>query len=465
MRKWMSVLITLLYTMVIVSCGNDKKTQGSEVQYTGSQNEKSVGNVQESESDILEEKTELEVYYLKEDISATTIISNYKAANSGVSVNVKAFSSVEEMDNQIAVVAGADKGPDVILFPKTTNLDWFKMSKGDVFMDLTDYIESDDTFLENNYYSVLEAGKINDRQMLMPLRMQCVYYLTSEEKMVEAQLELPEQYTVTEMFEALTKNAETRGDDTSAIQSLYAQTNGGILYDNLRLSGVEVIEPEKAELSVPEDIFKEYADFAQVTHEQLEKSSVILEAYSRDFIGAIARLTTMMSNTSLAFNMRYYEAIFREGVNQKLQVLPLPNFNNSETITVDISLYAAVMKHTDQPQLAYEFLRFALDSPVKNPQHDLPISKEALSGLLDTMEDVPGKKISIGSASVTIPRLSEEVRADCEMILERISSGSIRNRSIEAIITESMEPYILGEADFDSCYTKFKNQVEIYLYE
>jgi len=186
MRKWMSVLITLLYTMVIVSCGNDKKTQGSEVQYTGSQNEKSVGNVQESESDILEEKTELEVYYLKEDISATTIISNYKAANSGVSVNVKAFSSVEEMDNQIAVVAGADKGPDVILFPKTTNLDWFKMSKGDVFMDLTDYIESDDTFLENNYYSVLEAGKINDRQMLMPLRMQCVYYLTSEEKMVEA---------------------------------------------------------------------------------------------------------------------------------------------------------------------------------------------------------------------------------------------------------------------------------------
>ncbi len=58
-----------------------------------------------------------------------------------------------------------------------------------------------------------------------------------------------------------------------------------------------------------------------------------------------------------------------------------------------------------------------------------------------------------------------QLRAECEDILNSITAGSIPNGAFEAILEDTMEACILGEAEFEECYAKFKNQVSISLYE
>jgi len=466
MRKQVLILITLLLTTIIVSCGNDKKTQGSEVQYTESQNEESVGNVQESESDILEENDSeaLEIYYVSDDINSAKLVSAYREEHPEVKLNLVSFSDVEKMDQQIAAVVNSGQGPDVILFPSNTSLDAAKMGRGNAFMDMTELLEGDSGYDAANYYPVIDAGKVGGKQVYMPLRMQVQYLLTTEEKMSDGFI-VSEGYDASELFKAVEAAAESCAEDMCTIHIMSKQTITGILYDNIRLMGIDIVDLETDEYVIEDGTFRDLAEFSKLTYQEVMKSVSLMQKYSRDFIGGFNRLKAYWFTDSLPYNMRYYESIMRSGVGEKIKILAYPNLDDSETITADIVLYAGILSNTDNVEDAYSFIRYAMDMPMAGQNYDLSVNKEVVQSLLNEMTFGVGGSVNIGSYRVIIHKLSPESIAECEGILDKISAGSIRNGGIEAIMKETMEPYILGEADFDSCYTKFKNKVEIYLYE
>ena len=134
-------------------------------------------------------------------------------------------------------------------------------------------------------------------------------------------------------------------------------------------------------------------------------------------------------------------------------------------MTADISLYAAIPKSTDAKQTAFDFVRFAMDSAVGDIGNDLPINRNSVALHLDQLCRDAGKSVKLPTGVVTVPVMSEALRQQCEQTLDRISSGSIRSGVIDDIFTEAMEAYITGEADFEDCYAKFKNQMSLYLYE
>lgn len=447
MKKLLSFLIALSLCSGMAGCSSGSSSSSSQ----------SAEPVKPAEGSVLT------VYYLSDTPAAAQIVSGYKAAYRDVVLEATEFSNAEQMDVQIATETGSGKGPDVILFPKTTTLDTAKMSIGGTFMDLGPMLAQDEKYYAEDYYPILEAGKIDGRQTLMPLRFQCLYLLTSTEKKDATRLELSENYTMSELMQAMAKNAASCGDDASAMQILYPQTEGGLLYDNLRLTGVPIVDLKEETISVPDEAFREYADYTQMSYYQFEKSADILQAYSRDFVGAFSRLTAMMSNASLPYNLRYYQSIFQDGLGESMCVLFLPNYQDSNTLTADISLYAAVSQSTDQPQLAYEFVRFAMDAPVGDITDDLSINRVAVQKLLDDLSQHPGNQLNIGPKNVSIPAMSPELRTNCEEALNRISSGSIRNHAIESIFTNTMKDYIAGQAAFDVSYTNFKNQMGLYL--
>jgi len=407
----------------------------------------------------------LDVYYLTGDPAAAFIARGYRSGDSNLIINAEAFQSVEEMDLRISTESGSGKGADVVLFSGTTTLDTAKMAANHAFLDLAPYLSADNTFDAANYYCVLDAGKVGELQAMMPLRFQLQYFLTSEEKLAAGGISLKEGYSASELMNALISNASSCNEDQSAIQCLFRGTPGGILYDALRLTNVQIADVSGKNLSVTEDTFREYAEYAQMAYGQFMKSAQILKLYSRDFVGGVSKLTTMLSRDSVPYQMRDYSAMFDQGLEERMEVLTLPNCGEPNALTADVTLYAAALQSADQPQAAYDFIRYAMDTGVGEVTNDLPVSRKAVSALLDELCANSGKSMNIGSMNVKIPAMSEELRGSCEKILERITSGNIRNSAIAAIIDESMQNYLMGKATFEEACKMFQNRMNLYLYE
>lgn len=407
----------------------------------------------------------VDVYYLSNDPAAAHIINSVRKNSSGLTVNPVAFDSVEEMDLRISTETIGGSGADVILFSSGTTLDTAKMVQNGSFLDLTTYLTEDAGYTEEAYYPVLDAGKADGKQQLMPLRFRLQYLLTSQEKLEKAGVLLKGVQTTAQLFAELEANAKDCGALESAMQCLFRFDPTVHLYDTIRLTGVPILDQQSKTLLIQKASLQGYADYGKLAHGQILKSEQILKKYSRDFVGGVSKLTTMLSNTSLPFQMRYYDALFAQGLNEKLQIVTFPSNYEAGTLTADISLYAAVLKDTDQPQEAYEFVRFAMDTSSGDITNDLPVSRESTAALLENLCQYKGKNINIGSMTVTISPMTEALRDDCESILERIGGGSIRNGAVEEIFTETMGRYITGEAEFDICWAEFQNRVELYLYE
>ena len=407
----------------------------------------------------------LDIYYLADDAGSIHIINSFKSTTADITVNATGFKSVEEMDTRISAEISGNKGPDVILFPGTTSLDTAKMAANQAFLDLSAMLDGDESYDAKNYYSVLDAGLIGGKQLLMPLRFRLQYHTTTQERLTAAGMNLPETYTTSQLMAAFHSHAASTGDDISAMMCTVDASIGALLYDTLRLTGVEIVDPESKTLTVSDDVFLEYAEYARLSLEQIRKAGNLIRTYGGDFTGGLTHITSVYVCDQLPLYMRYYEALFRKGLDEKLQLLYLPNCADPASLTADISLYAAIPKSTDAKQTAFDFVRFAMDSTVGDIGNDLPINRNSVALHLDQLCRDAGKSVKLPTGVVTVPVMSETLRQQCEQTLDRISSGSIRSGVIDDIFTESMEAYITGEADFESCYAKFKNQMNLYLYE
>lgn len=449
MKKLLCLILSLCLLAALGGCNGDAPEETT---------------LQTTESTTPEEPRELDIYYLRETLStAQSIVQKYTLSHRNVSVNATAFNSIEEMDLQIASEISAGKGPDVILFPDTTTLDTAKMAQNGAFLDLSEMMAADITYSAENYYPVLTAGQIGGGQYLMPLRMKFMYMMTTQKKFSDV-LSLEEGYTLQQLMQALTVNAAQCPEDKSAMHTMHKVDT--YLYDLLRLSNIQIVDTESLTQTVSRETVEEYAAFAQMAYGQMLKAAGHMREYSpNDLAEACRRNTVILTDQSMPGWVRYYGAIYDQALNEEFQLISYPNQTDANKVTVDIPLYAAVVKKTDNAQDAYSFVRYAMDYSFSNINEQLPVSKQGVTGLLNNLSANTGKTITVHSFTVKVGRMTAEQETYCKSLLDRITSGSIPNAGIEAIFTEAMGSYITGEADFDSCYQKFENQLGIYLYE
>ena len=447
MKRMCRLVLVILSTLALLSA------------CTPSGNTGTTGNTSPSEPACLD------IYYLADDACSVHMIQSFQSSTADITVNATAFNSVEEMDTRIAAEISGNKGPDVILFPSTTSLDTVKMAANQAFLDLSAMLDGDESYDEKNYYSVLDAGQIGGKQLLMPLRFRLQYHTTTQERLTAAGMELSENYTASQLMAAFHSHADSAGDDISAMMCTVDASIGALLYDTLRLTAVEIMDPESKTLTVSDQVFQEYAAFARLSLEQIRKSGNLIRTYGGDFTGGLTHITSVYVCDQLPLYLRYYDALFGKGLNESFQPLYLPNYADPASLTADISLYAAIPQSTDAKQTAFDFVRFAMDSTLGDIGNDLPINRSSVALHLDQLCRDAGKSVKLPTGIVTVPVMSEALRQQCEQTLDRISSGSIRSGVIDDIFTEAMEAYITGEADFEECLAKFKNQMNLYLYE
>ena len=455
MKRLVSIITWLLLCIMLLSaCTPGKISDTSETTELSDP----AGEVTKQDDPV-----SLDIYYLEEDACSFYIAKTFYAKD--VTVNATAFSSLEEMDTRIATEINGNKGPDVILFPSDSSLDTTKMALNGAFLDLSDMLTGDETYDANNYYSVLDAGNIGGKQLLMPLRFRFPYYYTTQERMTAAGVDLPENYTASQLMTAF--HAAASGLDDNYCWMTYAMplSYGAMIYDPLRLSGVKIADLQSQTLSITEEVLREYSDFAKLTEAEAWKTGSILRNFGTDFTGGWTHVYSVYTNEQFPLHLRYYESLYKKALNETIEILSVPNYEDPASLTADISLYAVILQNSDNVETAFKFVRYAMDIALGETGYDLPISRRSVASHLDRLCLSPGKTVKLPNGSVTVSAMSKELRLQCEQTLDRITSGSIRSGVIDNIFTEAMEPYIKGEANFEDCYTKFQNQMSLYLYE
>lgn len=467
-KRWMGVLGVVL-CMMLTACGAaplvDQETTVAETAIP----------------EIVEESVVLDVYYLAEDVCAASLVDTYKMFYPEVELNVTAFSGAEEMDAQITNDAAVGDGADVILFHSSaTTLDMMKMAGNGAFLDLAPMLEADGSYDPANYYAVLDAGVVDGMQALMPIRFGLSYFLTTEEKLEAADLDLPQDYTVSEWMQAIMAYADSCPQGRSAVypNDLNVRNLGGYLYDALRLSGVSILNPEGRRLTMEEGTFREFSEFVKMEWLHFEASAKIAETYGQDLFAAYERVLTIafggseaagkqqwMRGGSLPWVLQQYSAAAQEGLNETVCLRMVPDYEDPDVLTADVYTYAAIPESTDVPEAAYAFVRYAMDARVLKETHELPVSRQATAALLDTLCEKSVGRINLGAASFSVPQMTEEMRRECEVILDRVVSGSISNNAVKAIFTETMTDYLTGRADLDVCRVNLENRLAQYLSE
>lgn len=413
-------------------------------------------------------KTVLDVYYLKTQFpTAEYIVRAFMLANPNVTVNITAFQDAEQMDLQIASELSAGKGPDMVFFTGATTLDTVKMAKNGAFLDLTPLMGTDPTYLEEEYFPVLDAGKVDSKQFLMPLRMRLPYLLTTQDRFSQ-ELNLSEDYSASALMQSLTQAAAANAENYSTLHfkgsEFYGE--GSLLHEQLRLGGIAVADLESQAQSVPDDIFLEYAAFTKMAYGQYMKTVQFFRQSSINTIsGVLSVAAAVHTDRSLPCNLRYYAAILDQAMKKDIRLVTYPNYSDAAALTADIPLYAAIAKHTEEPEAAYALIRYGMDYSFNNINEDLPISRSGVNSLLTNISAYVGKTFQEGAVTVKVPRLTQEQKDFCLALFDRIRSGSIRNPAIGAIFSETMGDYITGASEFEECYQQFKNQLSIYLYE
>ena len=457
MKKWIAIFLCVCLIAALAGC------DAPGLETTPRETTETTGTVPAGEPER-EKFQGLEIYYLNEMFcTAGNIVSKYMMQYPEVAVNAVAFESIEEMDRQILADLSSGQEPDIILFTDKTTVDTTKLALNDMLLDLSDMLAEDSTFDPEAYYPVLDAGVIDGRQFLMPLRMRVMYMMTDENKFSDT-LGLTEDYTLEELLEALTENAAQCGAGQNAMYTMHSFDT--YLYDLIRLTGTEVADVYSLRQSISQDTLLEYALFADVAYGQCLSAAQQMKGDGVDNIGQVLiRNTAVLNNLSLPLNLRYYSDIYSKGLDEELRLLTYPNLTDREALTVDIPLYAAVLKSTEDPYGAYAFVRLALDNGFSNFNENLPVSRMGVESMLLTLGANTGKMVSVGTRTVMIDRMSAERQEECRALLERVTGGSISNGSLMTIFKDTMNPFVAREADFESCYQDFQSELELYLNE
>ena len=451
MKKRMAALLCVCLLVSVAGCnitGPGATTEVTATEPTGTVEQKELPG--------------LEVYYLNETVAAArNIVQEFVRSHPNTVVNATAFDSIEEMDRQITEEIEAGEGPDVILFPDTTTVDTAKLALKDTFLDLSDFLAEDSTYDPQNYYPVLEAGAFCDRHFLMPLRMKVMFMMTTQDKFSNT-LGLPGEYTLEQLMEALAANGEQCLADQSAMFTMHNFDR--YLYNLIRLTGTEIVDMDTLEQTISKDTLLEYTQYAWMAYGQCLKAAKQMRDYGDGNLGQmLGRNTVILSDMSLFTTTRYYGAIYSQAFEEEIRLITYPDRTSPEAVTVDISLYAAVLNTADDPYEAYAFVRSAMDSSFGNLNEQLPVNKERTSELLAYLCDSAGKKVVVDSTLVQILGMSVEQEEMCKEVLERISAGSIPNAGLVKIFADTMHPAVHGEEDFETCCRVFEEELELYL--
>lgn len=403
--------------------------------------------------------SEVSVYVVETEALYTSALDAYEKGHPDVQLTVEQFDSYEAMNERLNTELMSGEGPDLLLFNSLySDTDVLKLAGGSAFLSLNEYT---DALTENDCYPVLlEGGKINGEQYLLPLSWNLLQAYTSKSLM--------EGYEGQSLYDAVTAEAQRLADseDTGATSLQFGR--GDALNFFLEIGGVPVVDMNEKTFAADSAQVQRTAEFVKMFYDNMTKISAIAQRYRNDFSGAVSHYSFLLENYPFMNNLRYYQTLYPDTVGEEMAVSFFGELDSQDSLSAQIIHYGAISANTDNPEGAWEVLRSIMeaDFSMDFSKYDsaglyyAPVTPEAYEACVVQLETSPGQ-----GPNGTVEPLNEENGALLRQIPGRVTEAGIRNPVLGDLIQECMEPYLTGSDSFENCYATLESRVSLYLDE
>lgn len=405
------------------------------------------------------ESKKISVYRVETDALYMSALDTYQKENPGLELEIKTFPNYAEMKDQLNTELMSGKGPDVLLYNSLqSEADPFKLAKSGTFLSLDNYMEalpSDEYFME-----IMEAGVINGSQYILPLSWN-ILQTYSTQKLVNEQ-----NYRGQTFYTVLPKEAERLVTENDCAVCSLQFGRADVLNYFAEISGLSVID-SSGSLLIDENSFRQLAEFTKVIYDNVNKIQGIVQRYRNDFVGAAAHLSFLLEDYSFMNNLRYYQSVYSKSLGEEMVMNPVTQLN-SKGITAQVIQYGAVNANSKVPDEAWKLLLAVANTSVSTDfsKYDeakvyyAPVKVSLYNDCVVQLSTQNGK----GAKGPAEP-LDEENTSLLQQISQDVAMAVVPNVSIGNLVQECMEPYLIGNGDYESCYQGLMNKLELYLDE
>ena len=361
----------------------------------------------------------LHVAYMETDLASLQIVESFVSEDIEL---VPVILSEEAFDNYLLYT---ENPADIILIPHTTEVNTAAYALQKRVYKLDEIIPK--ILEKTEYYPILDAGKIDGFQYFLPLRFQLPYLLTTKSNLdifALSSFERSDMKTRMMQIQDLIENKEAgKGLILTPIES----DIGAALYYALRLSGVWKSDPASPGAPITEELLYEYGQYiyalwkeTKYTQKQQQRTHA---AYPYPLISS-EKFPLVLGEGCLPDVFRVFDS---RNSNHPI-LLGHPQYSTANSLTADITLYAAIQTSGDNVAHIQEFLHHAFTTPEgQGMQEGLSACRAAVATYMDRLANQPAQVFADGPCYQTVQNLSKSVRGACEAILNQITSGSIRN--------------------------------------
>ncbi len=395
----------------------------------------------------------LSVYLVQTDALYVSALGEYASLYPERKMDLQTFPTYDEMAERLSTELMSGKGPDLLLFNSLQgSIDVQKLATSNAFLPLDDQMESlsaDDYFVQ-----IFDAGKIDGKQQLLPLSWNILQSYSKEGTASEGL-----------MLDILAAEAEALASQSDmALCSLNFERDDAM---NLMLEVCGVsLTGEDGRLSVDEAAFRRAAEATKLYYDQMAQIQAVGQRYRNDFAGAASHVSFLLENFSFMNNLRYYQTTYPTLLSTEMDFHTFDRLDGG--LTAQVVEFAAINRSSKQADAAWEVLQYLLDAPYsmdfsKYEQANVyyaPVNRKTYENCVTQLATQGGQGPKI--------RL-EPLNADNAELLRqlpgRVTEAVIPNPTMGGILQECLEPYFMGDKDFESCYAEFQNKAALYLDE
>ena len=296
----------------------------------------------------------------------------FEATHRNVDVVIESAMAEERLQTELM----AGKGPDVILSPTTTTFyilnsqnevgsipisDVNLAMQNGIFYDISAFYDADEELNKDALEpAVMDAGVVDGKRFVLPLRYNLLVAYVDMDRFEKTGLgtEIFEK-DITYFWDSLTEYGNPYLASSAVIRSQFDS--------ELNLIG-ELIDYDNQEVLLTQDVLVDYLQSKQnflITRGETEVSlqALLHEYYAPGMDAAFANsgwMNVMNPKTMLVggVDLAIHNAVIAESQGINLGMYPLRSTDGS--VTADITFYGAVTRGSENPELAYEFLRYFL---------------------------------------------------------------------------------------------------------
>lgn len=438
-----TIIIYLACLVVLSACGKNSESVSSDAD--------------NKEEDVIV------VYYTKEHPFYQAALEAYQKTKH-VSLELHAFETEEELAKQYTAEGLSGDGADVLLLSNTSSLDAEKLVTENVCLDLTEYIEQDETYKKEDYFEiVMDAGKAEEKQYILPITFDMGFALTRNTVSELCGNILTDDVDCYEFYKELLvcqqllyDSAEIRlgicfTSDSAEDFLLYAYHTSG-----LKLTDGKTVSVDSEQLRALCDFVKAGQEEFQAKYEEMRNSG----SNSATLVG----YQLLYGNPAAIVRQQEYayEAMFQENIN--FYMFPEETAGGYKATVRD---FGFVNAKSSCPKAAYKLLRYLMDYDFYNLgvvyTAGTPVSRNIFESQFQNLSTIT--KITAGNRTMTVSPMSEELIEKIEKQMSQITSADLPHSDMEQIFIETMTDYINGIADFDSCYQQMCSRLNLYLRE